>query len=76
MIQSRDYYIQEFNSSIFTVKHKTSVEHDCFNCLNPDIRYDAEHDMLWCVSCGMVIKQALEDFTPPDDKNYTLLTDL
>jgi ribosomal protein S27E len=76
--RARNYFINQFNTNQFTIKYKNelSKKQECFNCLNPRIKYDPKHDIIWCANCGIVIKQALEDFTPSIDKNYTLLSEL
>ena len=78
MVEVKKYKIFHDNSIKATQNHTKNLlnKNKCFNCLKPDIRYDEKHDLVYCFSCGIVIKQSLHDFTPPENINYTLLSDL
>ena len=78
MIKPREYYLQNYNSTLLARNNKEKLikKNKCFNCLKPDIRFDEKHDMIYCRNCGIVIKQSLHDFTPPENINYTLLSDI
>ncbi len=36
----------------------------CYECNLNNIEYDFDHDEIRCVSCGLVLRQGLKDYTP------------
>ena len=78
MVEAKKYKIYYDNSIDVTRKHTKNLlkNNKCFNCLYPDLRYIPDEDLLYCHSCGIVVKQGFKDYTPPEDTNYSLLSDL
>ena len=77
-ISKREYFLSQYNNSLLTLHYKNKVgkAKKCFNCDNPKIEYDPKHDMIYCRSCGIVIRQNMTDYTPDQNMNYTLITDI
>jgi hypothetical protein len=36
----------------------------CHECKSNNIKYDNKHDEIYCDNCGLVLRQALTDYTP------------
>ena len=54
------------NQTNNTSKNINSIKgiSSCYQCQKNNIRYDEFRDEIYCYSCGLVLRQGLNDYTP------------